>query len=41
MMEAELTPEEREKLEMLKHVQDMAQKSPEMVASLLRTWLLE
>ncbi|MBP7653066.1 flagellar M-ring protein FliF [Candidatus Dependentiae bacterium] len=39
--DSELTPEEREKLELLKHAQDMAQKKPEMVAALLRTWLFE
>jgi flagellar M-ring protein FliF len=41
LLEAELTPEEREKLELLKNAQETAQKDPEMVAALLRTWLLE
>ncbi len=41
LLEAELTPEEREKLELLKHAQETAQKNPEMVAALLRTWLFE
>jgi len=40
LMEAELTPEEREKLELLKHIQELSQKSPETVAALLRTWLM-
>jgi flagellar biosynthesis/type III secretory pathway M-ring protein FliF/YscJ len=41
LMEAELTPEEREKLELLKHAKDTAKKDPKMVAALLRTWLME
>jgi flagellar M-ring protein FliF len=41
LLEAELTPEEREKLELLKHAQDLSKNDPEMVAKLLRTWLME